>query len=344
MRDYYAYILLDPTKEGEFNYTLDNGYTLFLPYEPFYAGKGKGLRSGAHIREAIYGIKKTSRSNEHKLNRINKISKAGAEPVSFHVKDKLTEKKAFEWEISIISCIGRRDLKTGPLTNWSGGGEGVGDLSPETIKKHSEAQKRHRASLTFADNVIRSMKISQTVTERWNALSEEERAAHAGKTKKHWESLSPKQQEKAMQGFRKGYKSWLASLTEEGRKAALGTGSKMWWASMSEADREAHSQKTGEGIRRFRAAQTAEERAAFGAKLSLVKRANIAAKSPEDREAMREQRRKAIAERTPEQRAEIARKAREGQMKAAVQCPHCPIRHFNKKMMERYHFDNCKHA
>jgi hypothetical protein len=47
-KEYYVYVLLDPRKEGSFNY---NGFS--FNYEPFYVGFGKNDRDMQHIKDAF---------------------------------------------------------------------------------------------------------------------------------------------------------------------------------------------------------------------------------------------------------------------------------------------------
>lgn len=115
---FYVYIYLDPRKPGNFNYE-----EFHFDFEPFYVGKGKEKRAWDHL----FSSKK---EKSYKSNKINKILKThNLEPV-FVLKN-ISEKNAFELEIRLIRLIGRLDLKTGTLTNMTGGGEGVSGLSEE---------------------------------------------------------------------------------------------------------------------------------------------------------------------------------------------------------------------
>jgi hypothetical protein len=343
---FYAYLLLDPLKPGDFVFTLSDGYTLSLTFEPMYAGKGKGLRSQSHVKEAIYG-RVRKHQNAHKLNRINRILAEGLEPLAFVVKSELAEDEAFEIERDLIGIIGRRDLGTGSLTNWSDGGEGVTNLSEETKRKHSEAQMRVRSKMTLAENIYRSLQISETVTRLWNAQTDEQKAQHSNKTRAHWKSLTPKQRIAALAGFRSGYRKWLGSLSEEGRREALGSASKAWWASLTPEQRQEHNQKTSEGLKRTLAARSDEDWAGIRASMSAAQKKRVADMSPAERRAQSAKKREdndafLTSLSDAERKAHFA-KAREGQRRASVQCPHCPVFHMNKKMMAQYHFENCKH-
>jgi len=127
---FYVYALLDPRKPGKYQYG-----AVQCDYEPFYIGKGTGYRCKKHIYRT---------ENKIKSNKINKIIKeTGKKPIIVKLFDNLTEQEAFKKEIELISLIGRYDLKLGPLTNYTDGGEGASGniMSEETKKKLSELNK-----------------------------------------------------------------------------------------------------------------------------------------------------------------------------------------------------------
>ena len=89
---------------------------------PFYVGKGYHRRIFDHETEA-QGDGRT-----HKLNVIRMIinsgKKLGYEIVAFYERNE----EALQREVEEIHGIGRHDLKKGPLTNLTNGGEGTSGL------------------------------------------------------------------------------------------------------------------------------------------------------------------------------------------------------------------------
>lgn len=122
---FYNYVYLDPRKPGDYNYG-----EFHFDYEPFEIGKGKGNRLYAHLYE-----KEETTYNPHKVRILNKIKKAGLEPIIFKIFENLDEITAYGNEVMLIELIGRHNQKTGPLTNITGGGTGGDTLSNHPNKK-----------------------------------------------------------------------------------------------------------------------------------------------------------------------------------------------------------------
>jgi hypothetical protein len=108
---FYVYVYLDPRKPGTYNY---NEYS--FDYEPFYVGKGCGKRYLAHLKE---------NKKSYKNNKIKAILNESLKPIIIKLKENLIECSALKLEIDIIKIIGRLDLKIGPLTNLTAGGESI---------------------------------------------------------------------------------------------------------------------------------------------------------------------------------------------------------------------------
>lgn len=136
MRDNYIYVILDPRKSGEYIYD-----DLKFNYEPFYVGKGKGNR--------IYFTILPSRSSAYKKNKLKSLRLDGLEPITLIIKDNLTFDESISEEIKYINKIGRMDLKMGPLTNLTNGGEGRlnGRNSPESIEKSRQSRLNYNKKL-----------------------------------------------------------------------------------------------------------------------------------------------------------------------------------------------------
>ncbi len=124
---FYTYELWDPIKN-----------------EPFYVGKGTNnpgyVRHSKHIKMANNTIKDTD-PNRHKIHRIKKILSLGYTPETKIVFETDIEEEALNKEIELIKLYGRRNLKTGCLTNLTPGGEGF-TQEYFTQEKRDEISKR----------------------------------------------------------------------------------------------------------------------------------------------------------------------------------------------------------
>jgi uncharacterized protein len=105
-------------------------YRLLRPNgTPFYVGKGQNRRVFFHESES------KGAGLSHKLNTIRHIISTGQalryEIAEFYER----EEECHAREVAEILRIGRHDLKTGPLTNLTSGGEGTSGLAEETKQR-----------------------------------------------------------------------------------------------------------------------------------------------------------------------------------------------------------------
>ena len=125
--NFYVYVYLDPRKPGQYNY----GEFIFT-CEPFYVGKGTGMRYEPRLRH--------SRQNLYLLNKLLKIESKNV--IVCFLTWTPFEKEALQKETELIALIGRSDCG-GPLVNMTAGGEGVTGLHLSL-----EVRQRISASLT----------------------------------------------------------------------------------------------------------------------------------------------------------------------------------------------------
>jgi hypothetical protein len=111
---------------------------------PFYVGYGKNQRHLSHLFEAK--SKPIPVKGEHKLNTIRKLLREGSEPIIQIVDNNLSKEQACELEEFLIDFIGRYDLKLGPLTNKTKGGDGYREWSLDAREKLSEKRKNKIAA------------------------------------------------------------------------------------------------------------------------------------------------------------------------------------------------------
>ena len=146
--DYYVYVLLDSSKKGEYNY----GEYIF-EYEPFYIGKGRGKR----IKDTLYD------HSNFKRNKISKLKRNNIEIISFKILEGLSNDQALSKEIELISLVGRRGLKKGPLVNSTDGGDGRVNSkhSKEVREKISKSRKGKGIGWKHNQETLRLMSKNQ---------------------------------------------------------------------------------------------------------------------------------------------------------------------------------------
>lgn len=166
MKKCYVYCYLNPLKPGNFIYNTLIGDVEF-DFEPFYIGKGSNKRYLDHLN---YPNKD---KNDFKQNVINKIIKeSNKAPLIQFVKKELSSEEALLLEINLISSIGRRSLKKGPLTNLTDGGEGTSGLkfTDELKERWSElAKKRAKfGSENHSSKKVYQYDLNGVFVKEWN--------------------------------------------------------------------------------------------------------------------------------------------------------------------------------
>ena len=164
---FYVYIYLNPLKPGKYTY----GNFISFQFEPFYIGKGKKDRIYIHLKE---------KKKSHKFYIIQKIRKNNQEPIIEKLNFDLDDTNSKELEIFYIKIIGRSDLKLGPLTNQTDGGEGKNRVlcSGETRKKLSKNFKGKHHSVETKKKISEAKKCKKQSEEHKRKNSE----AHKGNT------------------------------------------------------------------------------------------------------------------------------------------------------------------
>ena len=135
MKEFYVYVYLDPRKVGIFCYE-----ELKFGYEPFYIEKGKKNRWNNGIKDKRKCLK---------ISKIKSIIDDGFYPIIMKLDINLTEHEAFNKEIDYIKKIGRKNIKSGPLTNMTDGGDGTSgridtldDLQRKRNFRHKNSWKK----------------------------------------------------------------------------------------------------------------------------------------------------------------------------------------------------------
>jgi hypothetical protein len=159
--------------------------------------------------------------NLHKKRRITKILLSSKEPIIRLIAVNITDQQSLSLEVFMISKIGRRDKKHGPLTNQTDGGEGssglfVSDhtkslLSEKAIqqwkdwsdeqrkcwaKQHSDSMIVSHASMSPAERLVRNSNQSSGIKEYYKGLSPEQRQVrkqqiNVDKIKETYRNMSP---------------------------------------------------------------------------------------------------------------------------------------------------------
>lgn len=155
-------------------------YILFRPWDgtPCYVGKGKGRRWLAHEN---YGLR---HPNERLARILTKAKRLGMEIPKIKLRENLSEAEAFTLEIIFIKAIGRDDQGTGPLVNFTDGGEGTSGLE-QSAKDKIRASKLGKPRSIETIEKMRSASRGKIAYNRGKSPSQEAREkmsiSHLGK-------------------------------------------------------------------------------------------------------------------------------------------------------------------
>lgn len=147
----YVYVYLDPRKEGDYQYG-----EFSFDHEPIYVGKGR--------RKRAYYFEQRNFLLRNKL-------KIFGRPIIHLLKEKVSDKEAFELEHTVICLIGRKDKNEGPLCNLTDGGDGPTGCQSLKGQKKPPRSEEHRKKLataligTHRPDAVRK-KISNTYKEK----------------------------------------------------------------------------------------------------------------------------------------------------------------------------------
>jgi len=189
-RNNYVYVLLNPLKEGKYEY---NNY--IFNYEPFYVGISN--TESYYIREDMHTnfVKNESTYAKNKIKNsiIKKILKSDKEPISIRIIENITRELACKNEIELIELIGTKIDKSGPLSNISKGGDG-GDTFTNNPRKE-EIREKHRLNAIGEKNNMYGLPLEKRPSHiakingvHWNkgrVISEETRVKLAEKKNGH---------------------------------------------------------------------------------------------------------------------------------------------------------------
>lgn len=146
---FYVYVLMDPRHPGPCIYSYC-GRNISFPFLPIYVGKGRGNRMKHHTQQALRETKHT-----RKLDKLRKIHASGHRVIELQVSDYCSNDVALRKETLLIKAIGRLDLKKGPLTNNTDGGEGVAgyrhtDEAKDKMRAYRTGKKTPHSDATRA--------------------------------------------------------------------------------------------------------------------------------------------------------------------------------------------------
>jgi len=185
---YEGYCYLDPTVSGKFEYEC----ICFL-YKPVYVGKGNihHKRKYKHLTHA---------SNKRLYHKLQQLANINLMPVILTIDTFDHEVDALNYEIQLITTIGREDIGTGYLYNFTNGGEGVSGrrVADEQLQQKSVyksnwwrqlTKEQKQAIVRKSHNAITSehqKQINEQLSKTYYSKSVEVRAEIERKRYKSW--------------------------------------------------------------------------------------------------------------------------------------------------------------
>ena len=162
--DYYIYVLLDPRKPGKYNYS---SLGISFLYEPFYVGKGRDNRMYAHFYPTR--LKEKSYKN-YKLNNIlTKYNRTEYKKYIIKIEIELDENLAFAKECCYIDKIGRYNLKKGPLTNMSDGGNQPPSCKGRVFsEEHRKNISKAKLGIKLSEETKKKMSVAHSGSNNYN--------------------------------------------------------------------------------------------------------------------------------------------------------------------------------
>lgn len=261
---FYPYVLLDSGTPGPFNYELADGTKVSFSHLPIYAGKGTGKRSEYHEAMALLcpWIK------NHKFNKIRKILRSGSRILVKNSKKLHSEDSAFEYEKMLVAAIGRADLKLGPLTNKTDGGEGASGAlkSKKTRRLISNNSKNTWAARSDNEKFAILSQLWNKQQDWWSSLNEDGKEEYSDKVKvgvrEYLESISPEERAEFIAERKEHGVAWWAGLSDEKRKIAINNmqkGRKNWIKNRTLEEFEEFSNRCSVGMHKYLDSLTPEE-------------------------------------------------------------------------------------
>lgn len=165
---YYVYVYLDPNIEGEFEHM---GYK--FNHQPVYVGKGVGGRLNEHTE---------GRSHSEDMDYwVSQLKDRGQLPIIVKVESGLTSLNAHLVEGRLIKDIGRRDAKSGPLLNRTGGLLPISDntgtkLADSNVLKTLSALNKYKYvgkaafALGISERTVHRMKVRYSIKKDDNGV------------------------------------------------------------------------------------------------------------------------------------------------------------------------------